>query len=117
MVSPALSRSRFKSSLVTGGSAAGGCESGGAGLAATLSPASANSYVSRQRRAGGALGATYRTRLALLGTAAGRTVYGGSERQGIASAVVVEDATYLVDLGDGHCGAHAARRRTTKKKG
>lgn len=43
----------------------------------------------------------FRTRLALLGTAAGRTFWGGSERQGISSAVVVGKAVYLVDCGDG----------------
>lgn len=43
----------------------------------------------------------FRTRLVLLGTAAGRTWWGGSRRQGISSAVVVDDAVYLVDFGDG----------------
>src|SRR4051794_6244680 len=40
-----------------------------------------------------------RTRLVLLGTAGGPTVY--AERSGVSSAVVVEDAVYLVDLGHG----------------
>jgi ribonuclease BN (tRNA processing enzyme) len=40
-----------------------------------------------------------RTRLVLLGTAGGPTV--GTERYGVSSAVVVEDAVYLVDLGHG----------------
>lgn len=43
----------------------------------------------------------YRTRVVLLGTAAGRTWWGGSENQGISSAVAVGDAVYLVDFGDG----------------
>lgn len=43
----------------------------------------------------------FRTRLALLGTAAGRTWWGGSQRQGTSSAVVVDDAVYLIDFGDG----------------
>lgn len=49
-----------------------------------------------QRRASG-----HRTRAVLLGTAGGRTWWGGSRRQGISSAVAVEDAVYLVDFGDG----------------
>ncbi|SEI94343.1 Ribonuclease BN, tRNA processing enzyme [Arthrobacter sp. yr096] len=43
----------------------------------------------------------YHTRLALLGTAAGRTFWGGTERQGISSALAVGDAVYLIDCGDG----------------
>ena len=42
-------------------------------------------------------GRRHRTRLVLLGTAGGPGVY--PERSGIASAVVVEDAVYLVDCG------------------
>lgn len=41
------------------------------------------------------------TRLHLLGTAGGPVWWPGSERQGIASAVVVNDAVYLVDCGEG----------------
>ena len=40
-----------------------------------------------------------RTRLVLLGTAGGPSVY--ADRHGVSSAVVVEDAVYLVDLGHG----------------
>ncbi|WP_440589780.1 MBL fold metallo-hydrolase [Pseudarthrobacter phenanthrenivorans] len=43
--------------------------------------------------------------LILLGTAAGRTWYGGTPRAGIASAVVVSGSVYLVD-----CGSGAGRR-------
>ncbi len=41
------------------------------------------------------------TRLHLLGTAGGPVWWPGSERQGISSAVVVNDAVYLVDCGEG----------------
>lgn len=41
------------------------------------------------------------TRLVLLGTAGGPVWWHGSTREGIASAVVVNDAVYLIDCGDG----------------
>ncbi len=43
----------------------------------------------------------YRSRLVLLGTAGGPIWYPGTDRVGISSAVVVGDAVYLVDFGDG----------------
>lgn len=73
---------------------------GGATLVAALG-ASAASASTAPAPASGAAAQHFRTRLALLGTAAGRTFWGGSERQGISSAVVVGDAVYLVDCGDG----------------
>ncbi len=43
----------------------------------------------------------YRSKLVLLGTAGGPIWYPGTTRMGISSAVVVGDAVYLVDFGDG----------------
>lgn len=43
----------------------------------------------------------YTSRLVLLGTAGGPIWYPGTDRLGISSAVVVGDAVYLVDFGDG----------------
>lgn len=43
----------------------------------------------------------YNTRVVLLGTAGGPRWFPGDKRAGISSAVVVGDATYLVDCGDG----------------
>ncbi|MFD0059564.1 MBL fold metallo-hydrolase [Streptomyces sp. NPDC056690] len=53
------------------------------------------------KAAGAAATGRFRTRVVLLGTAGGRTWWTGSERQGISSALVVQDAVYLVDFGDG----------------
>ena len=71
---------------------------GGATLVAALGASAASASTAP---ASNAAAQHFRTRLALLGTAAGRTFWGGSERQGISSAVVVGDAVYLVDCGDG----------------
>jgi ribonuclease BN (tRNA processing enzyme) len=51
----------------------------------------------------GPLGDTrrYRSKLVLLGTAGGPIWYPGTDRMGISSAVVVGDAVYLIDFGDG----------------
>jgi ribonuclease BN (tRNA processing enzyme) len=43
----------------------------------------------------------FRTRLVLLGTAGGPIWWADSQRRGISSAVVVGDAVYMVDCGDG----------------
>jgi ribonuclease BN (tRNA processing enzyme) len=43
----------------------------------------------------------FRTRLVLLGTAGGSTYYRDQWRRGVASAVVVGDAVYVVDCGEG----------------
>ena len=43
--------------------------------------------------------------LILLGTAAGRTWHGGTERTGISSALVIRDSVYMID-----CGADSGRR-------
>jgi ribonuclease BN (tRNA processing enzyme) len=43
----------------------------------------------------------YRTRLVLLGTSGGPIWWADSNRRGIASALVVDDAVYMVDCGDG----------------
>lgn len=45
--------------------------------------------------------AGFRTRLVLLGTAGGSVYYRDQWRRGVASAVVVGDAVYLVDCGEG----------------
>lgn len=68
-----------------------------AATTAGLAPASAAAArpVPRPRPSG------HRTRVVLLGTAGGRTWWGESQQQGIASALVVEDAVYLIDFGDG----------------
>jgi len=44
---------------------------------------------------------SYRTNLVLLGTAGGRTSYGGTTLAGISSALVVDGDVYLVDFGQG----------------
>lgn len=68
----------------------------GAGtLAAGAAPANATSAT----RGSGA--SSSRTRLVLLGTSGGPPWWPGSEREGIASAVVVGDRYYLVDAGHG----------------
>ncbi|EYS93718.1 hydrolase [Cupriavidus sp. SK-4] len=43
----------------------------------------------------------FRTSLVLLGTAAGRTSYGGTSLAGISSALVVDGDVYLIDFGQG----------------
>jgi ribonuclease BN (tRNA processing enzyme) len=43
----------------------------------------------------------FRTRLVLLGTAGGSIYYPGHGRRGVASAVVIGDAIYVVDCGEG----------------
>jgi ribonuclease BN (tRNA processing enzyme) len=58
---------------------------------------SATAVASTTARSGGGDGRRHRTRLVLLGTAGGPSVY--PDRCGISSAVVVEDAVYLVDCG------------------
>lgn len=45
--------------------------------------------------------AGFRTNLVLLGTAGGRTSYGGTSLAGISSALVVDGDVYLVDFGQG----------------
>lgn len=81
---------------------------GAAGVAAGLvgagaSTASAGAHEPAQP-APGALNpaeeSRYRTRLALLGTAGGPSWF-TAERRGTSSVVIVEDAMYLVDCGDG----------------
>jgi ribonuclease BN (tRNA processing enzyme) len=67
------------------GVALGGLHASDAGATGTSVSATGNS------------GRRHRTRLVLLGTAGGPGVY--PDRSGIASAVVVEDAVYLVDCG------------------
>lgn len=88
----ALSRRAFlgSSALVAGG-LAGGLAGGVAADAAR-----ANRNLDRRNAAHG-----YRSRLVLLGTAAGPVWWLGSDRAGISSAVAVGDAVYLVDCGDG----------------
>ncbi len=72
-----------------------GLTAGAAGAAALLAgqPASA-----AQAPKGGS---AYDTRLVLLGTAGGPVWWPNGDREGVASAVVVGDAVYLVDCGDG----------------
>jgi ribonuclease BN (tRNA processing enzyme) len=74
----------------TGVAAAAGVALGGVGTAA----AGATTPLDAPERGDGR---RHRTRLVLLGTAGGPSVY--PDRSGIASAVAVEDAVYLVDCG------------------
>src|SRR5215212_1017810 len=74
----------------TGVAAAAGVALGGGGTAA----AGATTPLDAPERGDGR---RHRTRLVLLGTAGGPSVY--PDRSGIASAVAVEDAVYLVDCG------------------
>ena len=76
----------------TGIAAAVGVTAAAAGPAAAHSRAGKSSPAPPSQN-----GRRHRTRLVLLGTAGGPSVY--ATRRGIASAVVVEDAVYLVDLG------------------
>lgn len=75
----------------------------GAAVASTaLSGCTEDGHVAEAEPVGSSSSAAdFRTRLVLLGTAAGRTWWGGSERKGISTAVVVEDSVYLVDFGEG----------------
>jgi ribonuclease BN (tRNA processing enzyme) len=76
--------------------------SGAAVASTTLSGCTENGDVAAAGPAGSSSSAAdFRTRLVLLGTAAGRTWWGGSERKGISTAVVVENSVYLVDFGEG----------------
>ncbi|MAB14340.1 MBL fold metallo-hydrolase [Parvibaculum sp.] len=82
----------------------------GLGAASTLvlgSPASAKEMEEQRKRinASQAEASQFNTRLILLGTAGGPVFWPGTNRHGIASAVAVGDALYLVD-----CGAGAGRR-------
>ncbi|AQV96928.1 MBL fold metallo-hydrolase [Cupriavidus necator] len=51
--------------------------------------------------AASSLTSAFRTNLVLLGTAGGRTSYGGTTLAGISSALVVDGDVYLVDFGQG----------------
>ncbi|GGL41937.1 MBL fold metallo-hydrolase [Nocardia jinanensis] len=86
-------RGLFKGAAVAAGATAGAAVTGAAPAAAVARP------VIR----GGNDAEGYRTRLVLLGTAGGPTWWTGSDRHraGISSAVVVGDAVYLVDCGEG----------------
>ena len=80
---------------------------GGAGasiLAAVLGkPASAAEVAQQEVRIAQAksAAAAFNTRLLLLGTAGGPTYWPNTNRRGTSSALVVGDAVYLVDCGDG----------------
>lgn len=85
------------SRLGAGGTSRRAFLSAGAATAAALAvPAG----VAGAEPTGAAVAGRYRTRLVLLGTAGGPT-WRDLDRAGIASAVVVGDAVYLVDCGDG----------------
>lgn len=71
-----------------------------AGAMSMAGPASAAAAVSPAGKGGGAA-KKHTSRLVLLGTAGGPIWYPGTDRLGISSAVVVGDAVYLVDFGDG----------------
>lgn len=79
----------------------------GAAGAATMTLLASNSAAAtpspRPTPTGRSLGAgsKARTRVVLLGTAGGPTWWDGLNREGIATAVVVGDAVYLVDCGEG----------------
>jgi ribonuclease BN (tRNA processing enzyme) len=70
---------------------------GGLGASVLADPARART----KRTVADRVARNYRTRLILLGTAAGPVWWRGSDRAGISSAVAVGDAVYLVDCGDG----------------
>jgi ribonuclease BN (tRNA processing enzyme) len=96
----ALSRRAFlgRSALVAGGIAGG--MAGGVATDVTRAAGSRSDH----REGSRALHAPvrgYRTKLVLLGTAAGPAWWLGSDRAGISSAIAVDDAVYLVDCGDG----------------
>src|SRR5215469_2994493 len=80
---------------------------GGAGaslLAAVLGkPASAAEIAQQEARIaqGKSAAASFDTRLLLLGTAGGPTYWPNTDRRSTSSALVVGDAVYLVDCGDG----------------
>ena len=92
LVGRAMQHAMSRRSLLrnTGVAAAAGVALGGLGPA----PAGATGTTAPPARGNGR---RHRTRLVLLGTAGGPSVY--TDRRGIASAVVVEDAVYLVDCG------------------
>jgi ribonuclease BN (tRNA processing enzyme) len=92
-------RSLVKKGVVAAGLAAGASMAGpGRAVAGPLGigDGGAGSAAIGRRGARGT-----RTRVVLLGTAGGPTWWPGTERSGISSAVVVGDAVYLVDCGDG----------------
>ncbi|MDR7304347.1 MBL fold metallo-hydrolase [Haloactinomyces albus] len=82
-ISPSMSR---RSLFATGAAVAG--------AAAVSAPAQAVTPSDSAAR-------RHRTQAVLLGTAGGPLWWDGTERAGISSAVVVGDATYLVDCGEG----------------
>jgi hypothetical protein len=77
---------------------------GASALAAVLGkPASAAEVAQQQARItqAKAAAAPFGTRLLLLGTAGGPTYWPNTNRRSTSSALVVDDAVYLVDCGDG----------------
>jgi ribonuclease BN (tRNA processing enzyme) len=64
-------------------------------------PASAAELEQQQERIAQSAGAPFGTRLILLGTTGGPTYWTNTSRRSTSSALVVGDAIYLVDCGDG----------------
>ncbi len=94
-VTKSVSRRRLlgSSAVLAAGALTGTVLGGGPAAAAATTSGGANSGNDTARR--------YSTRLVLLGTAGGPPWWPGTDREGIGSAVVVNDAVYVVDFGDG----------------
>jgi ribonuclease BN (tRNA processing enzyme) len=102
-----MSRRRFLGAM--------GVAAGAAGLAGSARTASAHGRLA-DGPTDAASATRHRTRLVLLGTAGG-PAFDTPQRKGISSAVIVGDAVYLVDFGDGlgprlHEAIAAARGQT-----
>lgn len=83
---------------------------GAGGLAAVFGrPASAAEIAQQQERIAQAKSAasSFDTRLVLLGTAGGPRWWENTNRRSTSSALVVGDAIYMVDCGDGAGAVHA----------
>lgn len=90
---------------------------GGAALAGTLAVSTASPANAAPTAPARPLAApNHRTRVVLLGTAGGPKWYGDTDRNGVASAVVVGDTTYVVDCGEG-VGKQLARAGLTRLGG
>lgn len=93
ITSAAVARSVSRRSVLTG-AAAGAVAAAGSTVVGAASTAALGGPALEAARG-------YRTKLVLLGTAGGPTWWPRSTREGIASALVVEDCFYLIDAGEG----------------